>query len=378
MSIPQNTIDQAMHTSNVGLILALFITTTIGTAIAEPSPYHEVDVFTIGEAGYFCIKIPYIFTTFNGTMLALGEGRKTSCSDFAPTDLVFKVSEDAGASWGPLRVLHTNGSNTVGNAAPLQLRDNGRILIPFCINNFYVYQIFSDDNGHTWSVPEFIPSATQPDWQWVGTGPPGGLQLASGRLIVPSYHSYVADTDGDITRIHMMINDDPSGNASSWFVGGAAPGIEWTNECQAVELAPNHLLITTHGFVLPQRMQVESFDGGLTLGEPYFVDIGAPFGGCEGSIVKLNSSLLVFSGTVNPNPERNNMTIWTSHSEGKVWDFGFTVNAGRTAYSSLAVMPDGASVGLLYERSNVTDFIFIPTHFSFLVVYPFPVAQQRS
>jgi sialidase-1 len=169
----------------------------------------------------------------------------------------------------------------------------------------------------------------------------------------------------------MMLNDDPLGAANGWYIGGTAPGLFWTNECQAVELEPNHLLITTHG-MLTDRFQIESFDGGESLGEPYPISITSPLGGCEGSVVKVNDSLLVFSATVNPNPERYNMTIWTSSNQGSSWDYGFSVNPGRTAYSSLSVMPDGSSVGLLYERSNLTGFIFTPTHFSFLVVYPFP------
>jgi hypothetical protein len=50
-------------------------------------PLDSVVVFTKGEGGYFCHKIPYLYRTCNGTLLALAEGRgrdgRASCDDFA-------------------------------------------------------------------------------------------------------------------------------------------------------------------------------------------------------------------------------------------------------------------------------------------------------
>ena len=75
---------------------------------------------------------------------------------------------------------------------------------------------------------------------------------------------------------------------------------------------------------------------------------------------------------MNTDPARYNMTLWTSDDEAKSWQLHTVVNTGRTAYSSLQVVHNGTSVGLLYERSNSSDFIFLPTQISFLVVYPHP------
>jgi sialidase-1 len=46
-----------------------------------------VDVFTAGEGGYFCIKIPGMIQTTNGTLIAFGEARMFSCSDYTWTGL---------------------------------------------------------------------------------------------------------------------------------------------------------------------------------------------------------------------------------------------------------------------------------------------------
>ena len=55
-----------------------------------------VDVFSKGESGYFCIKIPYLTSMPGGRLLALAEGREKSCSDYTRTDLVMKTSADDG------------------------------------------------------------------------------------------------------------------------------------------------------------------------------------------------------------------------------------------------------------------------------------------
>lgn len=55
------------------------------------------DVFGKGEGGYFCIKIPdLLHLRRSGRLLAFGEARTGSCSDYAATDLVTKRSDDGG------------------------------------------------------------------------------------------------------------------------------------------------------------------------------------------------------------------------------------------------------------------------------------------
>lgn len=51
-------------------------------------------------------QIPYILTTFNGTLLAFAEARKPTCSDYTWTDLVMKRSLDGGHSWSPLQLVY--------------------------------------------------------------------------------------------------------------------------------------------------------------------------------------------------------------------------------------------------------------------------------
>ena len=90
------------------------------TALAVPA-VPVVDVFNRGENGYYCIKIPYLTSLPDGGLLAFAEGRRKSCSDGAWTDLISKRSEDGGATWSELMVIHEGDAapTTIGNAAPM-------------------------------------------------------------------------------------------------------------------------------------------------------------------------------------------------------------------------------------------------------------------
>ena len=53
----------------------------------QPQPPQKITVFTKGEAGYHCFRIPALVMTPGGTTLAFAEGRRDSCRD------------DAGETW---------------------------------------------------------------------------------------------------------------------------------------------------------------------------------------------------------------------------------------------------------------------------------------
>ena len=195
---------------------------------------------------------------------------------------------DGGLTWSDLQVIWTNSSetetNVIGNAAPVQDPSTGRIWMPLCRNNEEVYIIHSDDDGITWSSPEYHPELVQADWKWVGLGPPAGLMLSSGRLLIPSYHTNVWKGDGCASRGHTLYSDD---HGLTWSIGSEEFGAPYlSNECQAVELDDGSVLINAR-VVSTHRIQVVSTDGGLTFGEPYVVeDLVEPLEGCEGSIVR--------------------------------------------------------------------------------------------
>src|SRR5688500_15369397 len=84
-----------------------------GEAAAEPAP-EIVDVFINGHEGYSSFRIPALITTKRGTLLAFAEGR-ASLRDHAENDIVLKRSTDDGKTWGPLQLVHEDGTNALGN-----------------------------------------------------------------------------------------------------------------------------------------------------------------------------------------------------------------------------------------------------------------------
>jgi hypothetical protein len=132
-----------------------------------------------------------------------------------------------------------------------------------------------------------------------------------------------------------MLNDHPLGAADHWRLGGVVPalgqfGFFLTNECQAVEIAPDHILLAARGF-LPHRIQALSVDGGESFQEPYTISITEPLEGCAGSLISLRNGTLFYSGTVNADPKRFNMTLWASQDKGSSWQLLRVVDTGRTA-----------------------------------------------
>ena len=192
-------------------------------------------------------------------------------------------------------ILWTNSSeseyNIVGNAAPVQDSTTGRIWIPFCRNNEQVFITYSDDDGITWSDPEYHPELVKSDWKWVGLGPPSGIELRSGRLLIPSYHTSLWKGDGCASKGHTLYSDD---HGATWSIGSEEFGSPFlSNECQAVELGDGSVLINAR-VVSTHRIQVVSVDGGLTFGEPTVVEgLSEPIEGCEGSIIRYPGMLKI-------------------------------------------------------------------------------------
>lgn len=47
-----------------------------------------VDLFSAGDSGYYCFKIPALLATQNGSLLAFAEARKFNCADHTWIDMV--------------------------------------------------------------------------------------------------------------------------------------------------------------------------------------------------------------------------------------------------------------------------------------------------
>lgn len=348
-------------TSVTRLLLAL-----VGTlSAAEP---REVDLFTSGTQGYHTYRIPALVVTAKGKLLAFVEGRRNGRGDSGDIDVLVRRSVDGGITWGPMILVADDGANTIGNPCPVLDRESDTVWLPLT-GNFgedrqaeiiastsrgprEVYLCRSEDEGASWSPPRRISEqARAPNWTWYATGPGNGIQLRSGRFVVPCDHA-VAGSETMFS--HVLLSDD---GGSNWRIGGTV-GPD-TDECQVVELADGTLLINMRSYAGKNRRAVaRSTDGGLTWSDatldPVLIE---PV--CQASLIALPVRMgqskppLVFSNPANLRREK--LTIRMSDDEGMTWSSARVLQAGPAAYSSLAPLPDG-SIGCLYERGERSPY----------------------
>ena len=149
---------------------------------------NRYDVFTSGTGACYNYRIPALAVTACGTVLAFCEARRTDGADDDEIDIMLRRSLDGGQTWEPLQVVVSDGSRTCGNPCPVVDGHTGTIFLPFCKDYQRVFLTRSDDDGQTWCEPEDISASVKgPSWSYVGTGPGHGIQLTSGRLLIPAW-----------------------------------------------------------------------------------------------------------------------------------------------------------------------------------------------
>jgi len=335
---------------------ALFVSALVGsTTPAEPVKDpderaarrpRQTDVFVAGKDGYHTYRIPAIVVTAKGTLLAICEGRKHNAADHGDIDLLVKRSLDGGTIWSPQRVVYEDGDNTIGNPCPVVDRQTGTVWLLFCRNNDRVFVTKSDDDGATWVKPTEITSSVKPTgWTWYATGPGHGIQLKSGRLLIPCDHRTRAT--GGTMFSHVVYSDD---HGITWTLGGSLT--ENTDECMAVECADGSVYLNMRSYHRKNcRATAWSKDGGQTWSEVKLDEtLIEPV--CQASIVRVSETpphgkgLVLFANPASVKRER--MTVRVSHDECKTWNAGKLLHDGPAAYSDLCVLPD-RTIGCLYE-----------------------------
>ena len=226
-------------------------------------------------------------------------------------------STDEGVTWSDLEIFHSAGNNTVGNIAPVSVPSINTIFAPFTRNNREVWMSKSIDDGVTWSEPFEMPDMRNDDWIWVGLGPPAGLLLHSGKILIPGYHNTMSMGNGSsigsgFTKGHTMMSDD---NGESWYLGSEEFGGHFfVNELQAAQM-PDDTVIVNSRVLNDKRVISTSTDEGKTFETNKVADtLRQTFQGCEGSMIYHHEQdRLLYSGVQGRLPlriYRENMTIF--------------------------------------------------------------------
>jgi sialidase-1 len=319
-------------------------------------------LFTAGEGGYAIYRIPALEITQNGTILAFAEARKSGLADAGDIDLVLRKSVDGGRNWGPIEIIVDDDDRTCGNPAPVLDRQTGTVWLFFCKNEGSavehkilageapprsVWLTHSKDNGATWAAPtDLSPSLRLPDWRWYATGPGHGIQLRNETLVIPA--NFSLSPDQGQWHSHVIFSVD---HGQTWELGGFHRGK--TNESSVVELVDLRLYQNMRNYLgVNRRVSATSGDNGKTWSD-FGVDDELIDPVCQASAIRYSTverdgiNRILFSNPAST--RRELMTVRISYDEGESWTAGRALYDGPSAYSDLAVLPDG-TVACLYER----------------------------
>ncbi len=354
-----------------------------GVLFAGDPILEKVDVFPAGMSGISVYRIPGMVVTAKGTVLAYCEARRDSKKDWGEIQIRLRRSIDSGRSWEPaVHIAHlgdriegnphnkTDGDReqTVNNPVAIIDRNTGSIEFLYCVNYARCFSMRSMDDGITWSKPVEITNSFEPfrskyDWKVIATGPGHGIQLTSGRLVVPIWLAYGKVGDHAPSAAATLYSDD---HGQSWQAGDIAVPNEGElgnpNETTIAELSDGRAMLVSRNVSKPNRKLITiSPDGARQWSRPAFHDsLWEPI--CMASILSHPSKpgTLIFScphtlnrdGSGNGLParsaKRENLSVQLSYDDGLTWPKIKTLDAGKSAYSDLAVLPDG-SILCLYE-----------------------------
>ena len=256
--------------------------------------------------------IPGLAVTAKGTVLAWCEGRRGR-SDWGDIDILLRRSTDNGQTWSePRKVGEVSGPKsknpvalglkgvksadvTYNNPVFIPDRDGG-VTFLFCLEYCRCFVVRSADDGVTWSEPREITDVFEtfrPKYPWkvLATGPDHGIQLTSGRLLVPVWLSTATGGNAHRPSVVATIYSDDLGD--TWHAGDIAVPCtdEWINpnESTAVELADGRVMLNTRNESPHNRRLVTiGPDGATGWSTPRFDEtLVEPI--CMGSLLRLSN-----------------------------------------------------------------------------------------
>ncbi len=366
-----------------------FVLLCAAIASADEPLLEKQELFVAGEGGYPSYRIPALVVTPEGSLLAACEARKTR-GDWSPIDIIFVRSDDDGKTWSEPRGLgklpgeerqnpaarRPAKATGITNNNPLWIADQktGAVHLLVCQEYMRCFYSRSDDDGKTFSRPVEITSAFESfrkvyDWKVLATGPGHGVQLPSGRLVVPVWLSTASGPSAHRPSVITTIYSDDHGGTwqSGEIVATETDPLANPSESVAVVLADGRVLLNMRSEAHAHRRAIATSPDGATkwtrpafdneLVEPICMAslcrYSMPGKNTRGRILFSNpANLARKDGKEKPgmSRDRKNLTVRLSYDECDSWPVAKTLEAGPSGYSDLAVGKAGA-VYCLYEHT---------------------------
>jgi sialidase-1 len=369
---------------------------TPAAACFAAAPFLEkLDLFSAGAGGYKLYHIPGIVVTAKGTVLAWCEARKKG-SDWDDIHILLCRSTDDGRTWSePRDIAQVPGLKEknpfalrLKNVVPGDVTYNNPVLIAdrdgavhmlFCLEYMRCFYQRSTDDGEAWSSPIEITAtfeAFRPayDWKVLATGPNHSIQLRTGRLIVPVWLSTGTGGNAHRPSVTATIYSDDGGR--TWRAGEIAVPCtdEWINpnETVAIELTDGRVMLNVRNESKAHRRLVTiSPDGATAWSPPRFDDaLLEPI--CMAGLVRYSTTnsgdknRILFCNPHNlqradgmevagKSRDRRNVSVKISYDEGQTWSAGKTIEKHWSAYSDIAVTPQG-TILCFYGRGAKANF----------------------
>lgn len=308
-----------------------------------------------------CFRIPALVVTPHYRMIAAWDVRADWRDLPGPFDLVYRLSDDLGTSWGPMQVLRahtqTGGFGDASFVAGEQrlhcfyVGSTGRSFFDADAGpdgeGLRLWLASSPDDGETWRHRDITAELKPTDVTGMFASSGNGLRLRvgefAGRLIQPMV---LRTADGE-HHAAMAYSDD---DGLTWALGERiGPDCD---ENKVTELTDGRVLL--HARATPRRRWATSSDGGVTFTEPVaheaLVDPA-----CNGGLSRWGDRVVC---TLLDDPqERRRLSLRWSADDGETWTAPNLIDNGAAAYSVAVELPDGA-LAVAWECGDYDAILF--------------------
>nr|AAH77080.1 Sialidase 3.2 [Danio rerio] len=329
-------------------------------------------------------RIPaLIYNGENKTFLAFAEKRKTT-DDTDADVLVMRrgIWRDGVVEWDMTHECLSSASlpnHRSMNPCPVYERESKTLFLFFITvpvgvsehkqikenkNQARLCYITSKDTGKTWSAVTDLTADVigkqEKNWATFAVGPGHGIQMKSGRLIIPAYTYYFTSGTSPTSHAFAFYSDD---KGSTWHIGKCVDGE--SNECQMAEIIDddgNSKLYCNARNRSGYRNEALSESKGKDFKSSSVRKLTDTGNGCQGSVLSFapdHTSEKTWLLYCHPADKRKRMSLGVylnkCPSDLSGWGNPVILHEGPSGYSDLTQCGDGKHFACLMECGEKSE-----------------------